>query len=111
MPYWPTRSFAGADQQIAAAIGERKRVVKPSAFDLEPPIAGHQSFRKCFGGRGAERSLSSCRALRGPVGAFAYPALRLPRLFSIVIAGLDPAIHAENLPAQSLREASYTGCH
>jgi hypothetical protein len=30
---------------------------------------------------------------------------------SIVIAGLDPAIHAENLLAQSLRAASYAGCH
>ena len=30
---------------------------------------------------------------------------------SIVIAGRDPAIHAENLLAQSLRAASYAGCH
>jgi hypothetical protein len=34
--------------------------------------------------------------------------LRVPG-FSIVIAGHDPAIHAKNLPAQSLREASYAG--
>jgi hypothetical protein len=39
---------------MAAVIGERKRVEKRSAFDLEPPIAGHQSFTKRFGGRGAE---------------------------------------------------------
>jgi len=43
-----------ADQQIAAAVGERKREEKRSTFDLEPPIAGHQSFPKCFGGHGAE---------------------------------------------------------
>src|SRR5580704_5028998 len=30
---------------------------------------------------------------------------------SIVIAGLDPAIHAENLLARSLRAASYAECH
>jgi len=34
----PTRSFTEADQQIAATIGERKRVEKRTAFDLEPPI-------------------------------------------------------------------------
>jgi hypothetical protein len=30
---------------------------------------------------------------------------------SIVIAGIDPAIHAESLLAQSLRAASHAGCH
>jgi hypothetical protein len=49
------RSFTEADQQIAAAVGERKRVEKRSAFDLEPPIAGHRSFPKRFGGHGAAR--------------------------------------------------------
>jgi hypothetical protein len=34
-----------------------------------------------------------------------------PMRFSIVIAGLDPAIHAENRLAQPLRAASYAGCH
>jgi hypothetical protein len=46
----PTRSFSETDQQIAAAVGERKRVEKRSTFDLEAPIAGHQSFPKRFGG-------------------------------------------------------------
>jgi hypothetical protein len=32
----PTRSFTEADQQIAAAIGERKCVEKRRVFDLEP---------------------------------------------------------------------------
>jgi hypothetical protein len=30
----PTRSFTEADQQIAAAVGERKRVEKRAAFYL-----------------------------------------------------------------------------
>jgi hypothetical protein len=51
----PTRSFTEADQKIAAAVGERKRFVKRSTFDLEPPIAGHPSFPKRFGGHGASR--------------------------------------------------------
>src|SRR5580700_5598692 len=32
----------------------RKRGEKRSAFDLEPPIAGHQSIPKRFAGHGAE---------------------------------------------------------
>jgi transglutaminase-like putative cysteine protease len=36
----PTRSLTEADQKIGAAIGERRRVGKRSACDLEPPIAG-----------------------------------------------------------------------
>jgi len=54
----PTRSFTEVDQQVAATIGERERVEKRSAFDLEPPIAGRQSFPKRFGGRGAVRLAS-----------------------------------------------------
>jgi hypothetical protein len=49
----PTRSFTEADQQVAVSAGERKREEKRSAFDLEPPIAGHQSFPNRFGGHGA----------------------------------------------------------
>ena len=59
----PTPSFAGVDQQVAASAGERKREEKRSTFDLEPPIAGHQSFPKCFGGHGASR-LIHLRLLR-----------------------------------------------
>jgi hypothetical protein len=51
----PTRSFTEVDQKIAAAVGERKRVEKHSTFDLAPPIAGHQSVPKRFGGHGASR--------------------------------------------------------
>jgi hypothetical protein len=40
--------------QIAAAVDERERVEKRSAFDLEPPIAGHRRFPKRFGEYGAE---------------------------------------------------------
>jgi hypothetical protein len=40
-----------------------------------------------------------------------FAPLLILRLLSIVIAGLDPVIHAENLLAQSLRAASYAGCH
>jgi hypothetical protein len=36
-------------------VGERKRVEKHFTFDLEPPIARHQSFPKRFGGHGAAR--------------------------------------------------------
>jgi hypothetical protein len=43
------------DQEVAAAVGERKREEKCSAFDLQPPIAGRQSFPKRFGGQGARR--------------------------------------------------------
>ena len=32
------------NQQVAATVGERKRVEKRSAFNLEPPIAGHPNF-------------------------------------------------------------------
>src|SRR6202008_661150 len=46
----PTRSFTEADQQIPAAVGERRRAEKCSTFDLEPPKTGHQSFPKRFGG-------------------------------------------------------------
>jgi hypothetical protein len=35
------RAFDVTDQRIAAAAGERKREENRSAFDLEPPIAGH----------------------------------------------------------------------
>jgi hypothetical protein len=38
----PTRSFTEADQQIAATVGERRRVEKRSAFDLEPTIAAFE---------------------------------------------------------------------
>jgi hypothetical protein len=51
----PTRSFNEANHQIAAAVGERKRIEKRSTFDLGPSIAGHQSFPKRFGGQGASR--------------------------------------------------------
>ena len=37
-------------QQIAATVGEREREERRPTFDLEPPIAGHQSFPKRFGG-------------------------------------------------------------
>jgi hypothetical protein len=47
-----------ADQQVAASAGESKREEKHSTFDLEPPIAGHQSFPKRFGGHGAVRLCS-----------------------------------------------------
>jgi hypothetical protein len=40
---------------VTAAVGEREREEKRSTFDLEPPIAGHQSFPKRFGGHGASR--------------------------------------------------------
>jgi hypothetical protein len=50
----PHALLSEADQKIAAAVGERKRVGKRSAFDLEPPIAGHLSFPKRFGGPGAK---------------------------------------------------------
>jgi hypothetical protein len=52
---------------VAATVGERKHVEKRIAFDLEPPIAGHQSFMKRFGRDGAARLLPSLRLL-----AFAY---------------------------------------
>ena len=51
----PTRSFAEVDQKIAVAVGERERPEKRTAFDLEPPITGQQSFPKHFGGHGASR--------------------------------------------------------
>jgi hypothetical protein len=40
---------------IAASGGGREREKNRSAFNLEPPIAGHQSFPKRFDGHGASR--------------------------------------------------------
>jgi hypothetical protein len=48
------QAFDVTDQEVAAAVGERKREEKRSAFDLKPPIAGHRSFPNRFGGHGAE---------------------------------------------------------
>jgi len=47
------QAFDVTDQQVAATVGERERVEKRSAFDLEPAIAGQQSFSIRFGGHGA----------------------------------------------------------
>src|SRR6202035_1573454 len=60
------RSFTEADQHIAVAVVKRMRVEKRSAFDLEPPIEGHRSFPKRFGGHGASRlaSLLQCNTVR-----------------------------------------------
>jgi hypothetical protein len=51
---------------VAATVGERKHVEKRIAFDLEPPIAGHQSFMKRFGGHSAARLLPTLRGLHIP---------------------------------------------
>jgi hypothetical protein len=48
------QAFDVTNQQVSAAVGEREREEKRSTFDLEPPIAGHRSFPKRFGERGAE---------------------------------------------------------
>src|SRR5580692_10734856 len=51
-----TGSFAETSGQfgrLTARVGERKRVEERAAFDLEPPIARHQSLPKRFGGHGA----------------------------------------------------------
>jgi hypothetical protein len=60
------QSFTEADQHIAAAVVKRMRVEKRSAFDLEPPIEGHRSFPKRFGGHRASRlaGLLQCNTVR-----------------------------------------------
>jgi hypothetical protein len=47
--------------RVTTAVGERERVEKRSALDLEPPIAGRQSLR--VGGHGAARLLPTLRLL------------------------------------------------
>ena len=63
------QAFDVTNQQFAAAVGERTRAEKRSAFDLEPPKAGHQRFPKSFGA-------TALRAFAGPTLADLPPALR-----------------------------------
>jgi hypothetical protein len=61
---------------VAAAVGERKRIEKRSAFNLEPPIAGHRSFPETlwWARRGACHRAAHCADPLAPL-----PTLRLLR--------------------------------